>query len=535
MREMSCRYTLLFYILLIISNIPHGLQKKVTVSIQSVTTIAKTDYNFICATLDWWPPEKCNYNMCPWGNSSILNLDLNNTILNNAIKAFSSLRIRLGGSLQDQVTYKVGKNSPPCNRFIKLKKPEEGLFGFSTGCLDIPRWDELNVILSRAGAVLTFGLNALYGRRKTTSNGLYNGDWNSQNARELINYTVSKNYMIDSWEFGNELSGSGIGARVEADQYGKDLISLKALIDELYQKSSSKPKILAPGGFYDQAWFNKMLQTSGPDVVNGVTHHIYNLGGGDDKGIIQKILDPYYLYYIVQTFKNVALTIKNFGPWSSSWVGEAGGAYNSGAKDVSNTFVNSFWYLDQLGIASVFGSKVYCRQALIGGNYALLNTTTFEPNPDYYSALLWSKLMGPEVLQTTHNGSPYLRAYTHCSKNKAGVTLLLINLSNSTTFKISVENDMNLYPPQQRKLSASAMVEKGEREEYRLVPKDGKLQSRVVLLNGQQLQLTGSRDIPEINPFVPGHRSRAKVQISPLTIVFVRFKDFRAPACPIKN
>lgn len=41
-------------------------------------------------------------------------------------------------------------------------------------------------------------------------------------------------------------------------------------------------------------------------------------------------------------------------------------------------------YLDQLGMASKFNTKVYCRQSLVGGNYGLLNSTTFLPNPDYY-------------------------------------------------------------------------------------------------------------------------------------------------------
>lgn len=41
-------------------------------------------------------------------------------------------------------------------------------------------------------------------------------------------------------------------------------------------------------------------------------------------------------------------------------------------------------YLDQLGMASTYDTKTYCRQSLIGGNYGLLNTTTFVPNPDYY-------------------------------------------------------------------------------------------------------------------------------------------------------
>lgn len=41
-------------------------------------------------------------------------------------------------------------------------------------------------------------------------------------------------------------------------------------------------------------------------------------------------------------------------------------------------------YLDQLGRSSTYDTKTYCRQTLIGGNYGLLNTTTFIPNPDYY-------------------------------------------------------------------------------------------------------------------------------------------------------
>lgn len=67
-----------------------------------------------------------------------------------------------------------------------------------------------------------------------------------------------------------------------------------------------------------------------------------------------------------------------------AWVSEAGGAYNSGRNLVTNAFVFGFWYLDQLGMASMYDTKTYCRQTLIGGNYGLLDTTTFIPNPDYY-------------------------------------------------------------------------------------------------------------------------------------------------------
>lgn len=41
-------------------------------------------------------------------------------------------------------------------------------------------------------------------------------------------------------------------------------------------------------------------------------------------------------------------------------------------------------YLDQMGMSATYDSKTYCRQSLIGGNYGLLDTTTYVPNPDYY-------------------------------------------------------------------------------------------------------------------------------------------------------
>lgn len=64
---------------------------------------------------------------------------------------------------------------------------------------------------------------------------------------------------------------------------------------------------------------------------------------GVDPHLMSKILDPHYLSRISKAFKDLQFTIQRHGPWSSAWVGEAGGAYNSGGRLVSNTFVNSFW------------------------------------------------------------------------------------------------------------------------------------------------------------------------------------------------
>lgn len=45
-----------------------------TVFIDGRAAIASTDDDFICATLDWWPPDKCDYGTCSWGRASLLNL-----------------------------------------------------------------------------------------------------------------------------------------------------------------------------------------------------------------------------------------------------------------------------------------------------------------------------------------------------------------------------------------------------------------------------------------------------------------------------
>lgn len=534
-----------FFLFLFLASLPAFLAQEfedAIIKVDGATTVAETDANFICATLDWWPHDKCNYNHCPWGYSSVINMDLSHPLFAKAIEAFKHLRIRIGGSLQDQVLYDIGSLRSPCHPFRKMN---DGLFGFSKGCLRMSRWDELNRLFSQTGVILTFGLNALYGRYQIRK-GAWAGVWDSSNTQNFIKYTISKGYQIDSWEFGNELSGSGVGASVNAEQYGKDLINLKAIINKLYNNSNVKPLLVAPGGFYEQDWYAKLLQVSGSSTVNVVTHHIYNLGAGVDPNLVSKILNPHYLSRVEETFKSLDKTLQTWGPWASAWVGESGGAYNSGGHLVSNTFVNSFWYLDQLGMASKYHTKVYCRQTLIGGNYGLLNTTTLVPNPDYYSALLWHRLMGKGVLAVDSTASPFLRSYAHCSKGKAGITLLLINLSNQTTFQINVENSMNLNLFVKKttmyrgsafmrglKKSASWIGSKADeqlfREEYHLTPKDGYLRSQTMVLNGMPLELTDDGNIPSLNPV--RLNLNAPIFINPLSIAFIAFPNFDAPAC----
>jgi heparanase 1 len=87
---------------------------------------------------------------------------------------------------------------------------------------------------------------------------------------------------------------------------------------------------------------------------------------------------------------------------------------------------------------------VMCRQTLSGGNYELLAKGSFEPNPDYWTLLLWKRVMGTRALSANVIGADHLRAYSFCGK-ESGVVLVVINLAQETTYEISVKGIQGIF------------------------------------------------------------------------------------------
>ncbi|KAE9602321.1 hypothetical protein Lal_00049594 [Lupinus albus] len=510
------RCSWIYYLLclcFIVVNVEGDATENGSVLIHGKSLIGKIDDDFVCATLDWWPPEKCDYGRCSWGLASLLNLDLNNKILLNAVKAFSPLKIRLGGTLQDKLIYGTEDYHHPCTPFVHNTSQ---LFHFTQGCLPLHRWDELNSFFKKAGAKIIFGLNALAGKSFQSSYAV--GPWNYTNAESFIRYTVKKNYIIHGWELGNELSGKGIGKSISADQYASDVVALRNIIQNVYKGVEPKPLVIAPGGFFDANWFKEFVTKAGKSV-DVVTHHIYNLGPGVDDHLTEKILDPSYLDGEASTFKSLKNILRTSATSATTWVGEAGGAYNSGHHLVSDAFVYSFWYLDQLGMSAIYDTRTYCRQTLIGGNYGLLDTKTFIPNPDYYSALLWHRLMGRQVLTTSFLGTKKIRAYAHCAKQSQGITVLLLNLSNQTSVQAKLAITFVKVPYERKKL----------REEYHLTAQSQNIHSQTMLLNGNILSVNKDGDIPPLKPLYVDPSK--PIVIGPLSVVFAHIPNAIIPAC----
>ncbi|GER27291.1 heparanase-like protein 3, partial [Striga asiatica] len=444
---------------------------------------------------------------------------------------FSRVRLRLGGTLQDRLTYQTSRTSP-CPIFTFNTSY---LFNYTDGCLSLERWDQINSFVKQTGAIPIFGLNALTGKtvqphpEPLTSWDPTNatGPWDPTNSEQLIRYTHDeKDYYMYGWELGNELGGVPVeGVRVEPEQYAADASNLEKLLKRIYVKKNVTyaPAIIFSGGVFEYKWFKKFItnETRPPGVI---THHTYPLGSGYGKDLMYKIVNATVLDGGAKVFIQMRELIRLSPTKTVAWIGESGGVYNSGCDGITNTFLFSFWYLDHMATAAVYDTKVYCRQTLIGGNYALLDTTTFIPNPDYYSALLWHRLMGTRVLMTSYNGIR-TSARTPIVQNNPydGITILLINLSADTIVKTKV----GLYG-----LIESLSPNHGQayREEYHLSPMDEKLQSRTVLLNGSPLFVDPiSGTIPTLKPNQVVHSE--PITVNPYTIAFVHIPHFIVPAC----
>lgn len=69
----------------------------------------------------------------------------------------------------------------------------------------------------------------------------------------------------------------------------------------------------------------------------------YSYFVGKDEHLIDRILNTTVLDSGAGVFKNLQDILRRSGTSAAAWVGESGGAYNSGRDKVTNAFVFSFW------------------------------------------------------------------------------------------------------------------------------------------------------------------------------------------------
>ncbi|KAJ9457614.1 Heparanase-like protein 1 [Diplonema papillatum] len=461
----------------------------VVVSVNETAVHQTVSEDFVCVGMDWWPSNKCNYGVCPWGNASIINANLQDERIIKAVQMLDKPIIRMGGTQGDTIVYKVGDPVPDCPSFSPA--PPTVASSFTGGCLTMERWDEIYEFTQKTGAKLAFGLSARYGRQSSPQS-----PWDPSNALALMKYTVAKGYdHIFAYEWANELSYS-------AQMFSDGIHQVHDAINDAYTGSSiAPPKIVSPDYISWNATLFEELLPLVQDVAFALSWHDYPLGAGyDNPNLDQKVMDPNQNSgWTKDAEQGVALSKKVNNGKVKMWMGESGGAYNSGHNGTSNRFEYAFWYIDSMAAFAAAGQDAFCRQAFLGGNYELLDHRTNLPNPDFFGAVLFKKLLGPRVLAAASNSTD-LHAYAQCTPGTSGnVTVLMLNYgAGAATVSL---------PP------AAAPT----RQEYHLRGHGGVLNSSHVDLNGEMLTIDS-----ELSPAVVA--ATGPVSVAGQSYAFVVYK-----------
>ncbi|XP_067658868.1 heparanase-like [Haliotis asinina] len=429
---------------------------EVNVSVTVVTTqvVSFVDELFIGVTLDSHLLPISQH----WGG-----LDFNSQKVQSLAKGLSPCYLRIGGTLGDRLTFDpTGHGTEDVNHTF-------------TGAT----WDAVNTFVQDVNWKLIFGLNAL--KRKE-------GNWDPTNAKELLQYNSAKGYQLAGLELGNEPDHFNETYNITGTQLGIDFYNFKKLLQTIpgYGITPVIGPDMASVTGSRTPFFIDFFRGGGDKAVDRITFHQYYTNGHTAQlsdFTDSKLMDK--LVSVVETGLGVS---RRTNPLTPVWLGETSSCYDGGAPGISDRYVAGFLWLDKLGIAARMGLKAVLRQDFYAGSYALIDTDTFDPLPDYWLTVLYKRLVGGGVFSVAASvDNSTIRAYAHCTKPSSyygyapgSVTMY---------FLLPTDNTTSMTFPQFPEQPVDV---------FWLTPVDG-LTSKSVALNNNQIKLVNNT-LPELRP-----------------------------------
>lgn len=357
----------------------------------------------------------------------------------------------------------------------------------------------------------------------TVSNGVRdaNGAWSTRHAAPWLAYTKDIGGEIYAAELFNEPNAHEPGwtdEPVSADSFARDFNNL----DQFVAQAAPNLKLAGPGvarlgvpfpvPALEKVTAEQYFTASPRPTFDIVSYHFYGAMAErcapprSPAGVsANDALAEEWLARPDATFQAQKALRDAYAPAAPIWLTETGAAACGGTR-WQPTFLDSFRFLDTQGRLAKQGLDVIVTHALISGSNGVIDEKTFLPNANYWSALLWRRLIGDRILDAGPI-TPGLHLYAHCQRGVAGgVTVLAINLDESSAV-INVSGAVELYA-----LTAP------------------ELQSRTVLLNGQVLALDPKDELPTLTA---KKLPRGRVTLAPTSINFIAMPKANNPACKI--
>lgn len=419
----------------------------------------------------------------------------------NMARALGPVYIRVSGSWAN-TTFFQDDDKPP------LAKPPSGF---------------QNVLTRQQWSGLVDFAKAVDGRIVTSfavSNGARGEDgvWKPDQARSLLRYTNEIGGEIYAAELINEPNLgpiSGLPSSYDSERFARDIAAFRAFV----ANEAPHLKTVGPGStgetgvalFANRGMPTDELLSAEPRAGFDIfSYHFYGARSqrcakmAPSSAILpENALDEEWLGRTDTALAFYRGLRDRYIPDAPIWLNETAQASCGGDKWASS-FLDSFRYVDQMGRLAKQGVAAVFHNTLAASDYGLIDDATLTPRPNYWSALLWRRLMGETVLDAG-TSRPGLHIYAHCLRGKAGgVALAVINLSQTQPARLSLPSASDSYS-----LAAD------------------QLQSTTVKLNGRPLALAGNR-IPRLQPT---HFRAGEVTLAPAAITFLAIPSARNAAC----
>lgn len=364
-------------------------------------------------------------------------IDFKSARLRQLGAALAPMRLRLGGTMSERLIFSRDAEREPlaCNRTChkdshpkhfcaylkKLCKHKNLPFFVMTG----QKWTDINEFCKATNMKLLFTLNVLLRDEH---------GWNYHNAKELLEYSKSKQFDVD-WQLGNEPNSFRhvFNVSVPPATLAHDFEKLRKLLNDTGYKHSL---LVGPDTTRPQPERPECLQYmldflgNGSHTINVRSWHQYYLNSRT------ATLDDFWnpktfdlLKEQIETMKNHTVNYNHI----PMWLTETSSSYGGGAPGLSNSYAGSPLWIDKLGLAAKNNITTVVRQSFTGKHYGLIDDQ-MEPLPDWWLSILYKKVVGNKVLDIKCNCSRHLRLYAHCANQKytndtSAVTIYAINLN----------------------------------------------------------------------------------------------------------
>lgn len=432
-------------------------------------------------------------------------IDLTNPRLRKLAAALGPAYVRVSGAWANSTYFQNSEDAAPAN-------PPSGFNGVLTrrqweGVVDFSRAVDARIVTSFATSA---------GTRDAA------GVWTPAQARQFLAYTKSIGGSLAAAEFMNEPTfGEMVGAPkgYDAAAYARDI----AVFLPFARHAAPDMVILGPGSVGEgislvpvgmakgQLKTEDLLTAAGP-AFDAFSYHFYGAlskrcasmapGAGTTP---DDALSEQWLARTGRVEAFYAGLRDRFAPGKPLWVTETADA-SCGGNPWGSTFLDSFRYLDQHGRLARSGVQVIAHNTLASSDYGLLDENTLTPRPNYWSALLWHRLMGPTVLNPGPSPAPALHVYAHCLRgHSGGAALLAINTGRTASQSLELPTESDRYTLTARNL-----------EDTR------------VDLNGDELRLGANDELPRLAG-VPTQSGR--ITFAPASITFLAIPNANNGNC----